>query len=80
MLNNNQVSWRTGGSGLFVGTAIIEHSCDFNCSYTTKNNKLYMTATKDIPAGAGSALTTAIFLLAHRGEAELLAKELRLPL
>ena len=53
ILNNNQVELEDfGGSGLFVGTAIMEHSCDFNCSYTTKDNKLYMTATKDIPVGA----------------------------
>ena len=41
-----------GGSGLFVGTAILEHSCDFNCSYTTSDNKLFLTATRAIRPGA----------------------------
>ncbi len=52
ILNTNQVELEDyGGSGLFVGTAIIEHSCAFNCSYTTKGSTLYMTATRPIAVG-----------------------------
>jgi hypothetical protein len=52
VLNTNQVELEDyGGSGLFVGTAIIEHSCHFNCSYTTKGSTLYMSATKSIAVG-----------------------------
>ena len=53
LLNTNQVELEDfGGSGLFVGTAILEHSCDFNCSYTTSQNLLFLTATRTIRPGA----------------------------
>ena len=52
ILNTNQVELEDfGGSGLFVGTAIMEHSCAFNCSYTTRGSTLYMTATRNIAPG-----------------------------
>lgn len=52
LLNTNQVELENlPGSGLFPTTAILEHCCAFNCSYTTEGNKLYMTATKNIAAG-----------------------------
>jgi len=52
VLLTNQLELESfGGSGLFVGTAIMEHSCDFNCSYTTRGNRVFMTATRDIAPG-----------------------------
>ena len=52
ILNTNQVELEDfGGSGLFVGTAIMEHSCAFNCSYTTHGSTLYMAATRAIAPG-----------------------------
>jgi len=52
VLLTNQLELESyGGSGLFSGTAIMEHSCDFNCSYATHGNQLFMTATRDIAAG-----------------------------
>ena len=58
ILNNNQVEVELGGanggttgSGLFVFTAITEHSCAPNCSFTTKDDMLYMCAIQDIAPG-----------------------------
>jgi len=52
VLNTNQLELEDyGGSGLFVGTAIMEHSCAFNCSYTTHGSTLYMASTKAISPG-----------------------------
>ena len=52
ILNTNQLELEQfGGSGLFVATSVFEHSCDCNCSYTTHENTLYMTAIKEIKKG-----------------------------
>jgi len=52
ILNTNQVELEMfGGSGLFVATSIMEHSCECNCSYTTHDNNLFMTAIKNISKG-----------------------------
>lgn len=52
ILNTNQVELETiCGSGLFVVTAILEHSCCPNCSFSTNNDILYLTAIKDITVG-----------------------------
>lgn len=36
------------GSGLFVLAAIMEHNCNPNCSFTTHNNHMFVTAIKPI--------------------------------
>jgi hypothetical protein len=54
ILNNNQVEVEaqgTSGSGLFVFTAITEHSCVPNASFTTEGNILYMCAIQPINIG-----------------------------
>lgn len=52
IINTNQLELeQLGGSGLFVGTAITEHSCLPNCSFTTHGSTLYMTAIKEIAIG-----------------------------
>lgn len=51
ILNTNQIeldSMTCGGSALFVGTAIMEHSCAPNASFSSIGNTLYMTAIRDI--------------------------------
>ncbi len=51
ILNTNQIeldSMACGGSALFVGTAIMEHSCTPNASFSSIGNTLYMTAIRDI--------------------------------
>jgi SET and MYND domain-containing protein len=40
-----------GGSGLFVKSAIMEHSCYPNCSFTTNRNHIYVTAIRPIQPG-----------------------------
>ena len=51
-LNTNQVELEDlGGSGLFVFTAILQHSCLPNCSYSTHGNHLYLTAISNILEG-----------------------------
>ena len=39
------------GSGLFPFSAMMEHSCIPNCSFTTKEDVLYMKALREIKAG-----------------------------
>ena len=52
VLNTNQVELEeVGGSGLFPTTALLEHSCAFNCSYTTSGTTLFLTATEPVKAG-----------------------------
>lgn len=52
-LNNNQLELEEyDGSGLFVYTALCEHSCAPNASYSTNDDVLYMTAIQDIPANS----------------------------
>lgn len=52
VLNNNQMELEDiVGSGLFVGTAILEHNCRPNCSFSTNENILYMMATEPIRGG-----------------------------
>ena len=51
VLNSNQVELEVGGSGLFTFTAIIEHSCAPNCSFTTAADELYMCAIRPISPG-----------------------------
>lgn len=42
----SNISWRK-----HTGTAVTEHSCIPNCSFTTHSNTLYMTAIRDISEG-----------------------------
>ena len=73
LLNTNQVELEDfGGSGLFVGTAILEHSCDFNCSYTTKGSRLYLACTKDIPAGSRMTIDYGNFFYTPTEETKIL--------
>jgi SET and MYND domain-containing protein len=52
VLNTNQLELEEfGGSGLFVATAIAEHSCEPNSSFTTSGHKLYMAVIRDIQPG-----------------------------
>ena len=52
VLNTNQMELdEIGGSGLFVVSAIIEHNCDPNASFTTSGNTVYVAAIKPIKAG-----------------------------
>jgi hypothetical protein len=51
ILNSSQLELDMGGSGLFPWTAIVEHSCDPNCSFTTHNNNLYFTTIKNVRSG-----------------------------
>jgi len=51
ILNSNQVELEAGGAGLFVFTAIMEHSCEPNCSFTTHEDTLYMCAIRPISVG-----------------------------
>jgi SET and MYND domain-containing protein len=52
ILNTNQIELEDyGGSGLFVFTAIIEHNCRPNCSFTTSGNAIFVTATSPIQPG-----------------------------
>jgi len=52
ILNNNQIELEEyGGSGLFPATAIMEHSCEPNCSFSTSGNMLTMCAIKEISIG-----------------------------
>ena len=56
-LNTNQVELEElGGSGLFPNTAILEHTCNFNCSFTTNGSTLYLTATRHIPPNSRLSL------------------------
>ena len=56
-LNTNQVELEElGGSGLFPNTAILEHNCNFNCSFTTNGSTLFLTATRHIPANSRLSL------------------------
>ena len=49
ILNNNQIELENyGGSGLFAVTSILEHNCTPNCSFSTYNNHLYLTAITNI--------------------------------
>jgi hypothetical protein len=57
ILNTNQLELEEyGGSGLFVATAIAEHSCDPNSSFTTSGNKLYLAAIRDISPGGNVSI------------------------
>jgi hypothetical protein len=40
-----------GGSGLFVYTAILQHDCAANCSYSSEGAQIFMTAIRPIEAG-----------------------------
>ncbi|TYZ59945.1 hypothetical protein PybrP1_002422 [[Pythium] brassicae (nom. inval.)] len=40
-----------GGSGLFLSACRMEHNCSPNCSFTTYNSQLWMTAIKPIAVG-----------------------------
>eukprot|EP01041_Mallomonas_annulata_P001615 gene1615-3115_t len=52
ILNTNEFELEDiQGTGLFVYTAIIQHSCAPNCSFTTSGSHLFLTATEDIPLG-----------------------------
>lgn len=52
VLNTNQIELEEfQGSGLFLGTAILEHNCRPNCSYSTCDDHLYLTAIKSINEG-----------------------------
>ena len=52
VLNTNQLELESlGGSGLFIKTAICEHSCDPNASFWTDGSTLAMVAIRDIAAG-----------------------------
>jgi hypothetical protein len=52
VLNNNQMELEDiVGAGLFVASAVLEHSCIPNCSYSTSNSVLYMVATEAIKRG-----------------------------
>lgn len=49
VINNNILELEEyGGSGLFLRTCIIQHSCAPNCSFTTSGSTLTMTAIKSI--------------------------------
>ncbi|RHY98370.1 hypothetical protein DYB35_004571 [Aphanomyces astaci] len=37
-----------GGTGLFLSACLMEHNCFANCSFTTKNNTLWVTAVRPI--------------------------------
>jgi hypothetical protein len=54
ILNTNQlevISDEYCGSGLFLKTAVLEHSCAFNSTYYTDDFKLFLVATKNIACG-----------------------------
>lgn len=52
VLNSNQMELGDiEGSGLFVATAICEHSCLPNCSFSTQDTQLRMVVTRDISIG-----------------------------
>jgi SET domain len=52
VLNSNQMELeQVGGSGLFVASAILEHSCQPNASFTTYGSKTTITAIRDIHPG-----------------------------
>lgn len=53
ILNTNQVEVESElcGSGLFVGTAVAEHDCSPNASYSTAGSELTMTAIRPIAPG-----------------------------
>ena len=52
ILNTNQLELADlGGTGLFVYTAILEHNCSPNCSFSTNDKTLYLTAIKEIAVG-----------------------------
>ena len=52
VLNNNQMELEDlVGSGLFVATAILEHHCRPNCSFSTAGPVLYMVATERVEVG-----------------------------
>jgi len=52
ILNTNQLELEMlGGAGLFLRTAICEHSCDPNCSFWTDGIILSMVAIRDINPG-----------------------------
>jgi len=52
ILNTNQVELEgINGSGLFVQMAVAEHNCSPNCSYSTSNDQLYLTAILPISPG-----------------------------
>ena len=52
VLNTNQMELdELGGSGLFVVSAIMEHNCNPNSSFTTSGSTVYVAAIKPIKAG-----------------------------
>lgn len=52
ILNTNQIELEDiCGSGLFVGTAVAEHNCSPNASFSTSGNTLCITCIKDIAIG-----------------------------
>ena len=52
ILNTNQMELdEIGGSGLFVVSAILEHNCNPNASFTTSNSTVYVAALKHIKMG-----------------------------
>ena len=76
LLNTNQVELEDfGGSGLFVGMAILEHSCEYNCSYTTRGSRLYLACTKDIPAGSRMSIDYGNFFYTPTEERQRILQE-----
>lgn len=52
VVNTNQLELEElGGSGLFVFTAILQHDCSPNCSFTTNGSQLFLTSILPISAG-----------------------------
>ena len=50
ILNTNQLELENG-SGLFPWTAILQHDCNPNCSFTTHGSQLYLCCIRHITAG-----------------------------
>jgi hypothetical protein len=52
ILNNNQMELEdVTGSGLFVATAILEHNCNPNCSFTAFSHQVFVVAIRAIGEG-----------------------------
>ena len=51
VLNTNQLETGADGSGLFVGTAILQHDCQPNASFNINDNILYLVAIRPISIG-----------------------------
>lgn len=53
VLNNNMIELENlGGSGLFLRSCIMEHSCLPNCSFNTVGTRLFMVAISSISKGS----------------------------